>query len=239
MDMKKKACTPCILTRVTLAVVLIALLSYEAFAGQFLQAELDARKASSMADKPQSLIDLMAEGNRKVAESGVMERAKNVGDTAPEFTLQDARGQPVTLSSLLEEGPVVLLWYRGGWCPYCNITLHAYQEHLDAFKAAGATLVALTPELPDESLSTAEKNELAFVVLSDIGNKVAEDYGVVFELPQEIHDKYQGWFDLHAYNGDDSGTLPLSATYVIAPTGEIPTPFWMPIIPSVPSPAMS
>ncbi len=213
---------PCFYIRIVLLLMLIGLLAVQVFgAEESLQEQLDARKATFRARTPQDLAEMMAEGNRKVAESGVLESAKQVGDDAPDFTLEDATGQPVSLASLLEKGPVVLLWYRGGWCPYCNLTLHAYQEHLDEIKSAGATLVALTPEVPDQSLSTAEKNELEFVVLSDTGNKVAREYGVVFELPPEIHELYQSRFDLHAYNGDDSGTLPLSATYVIAPNGKI------------------
>lgn len=213
---------PCFYIRSVLVLTLFALLAVAAFGEEpSLQEQLNERKAAFRARTPEDLAQMMAEGNRKVAESGVVERAKQVGDTAPDFTLKDATGQPVSLASLLEKGPVVLLWYRGGWCPYCNLTLHAYQEHLDAIEAAGASLVALTPEVPDQTLSTAEKNELEFVVLSDVGNKVAKEYGVVFELPPEIHEFYQSRFDLHAYNGDDSGTLPLSATYVIAPNGKI------------------
>ena len=215
------SCSPCLVTRLTLLLALLVLLSLEAIGGEPLQQQLDNRKAAFRAKTPEALQKMMAEGNRKVAETGILENALQVGDTAPNFSLKDARGETVKLSNLLEEGSVILLWYRGGWCPYCNITLAAYQEYMGAIEAAGATLVALTPEVPDQSLSTAEKNELEYFVLSDLGNKVARDYGVVFELPSEIHEKYQEWFDLHAYNGDESGTLPLSATYVIAPSGRI------------------
>lgn len=220
--MKFATCTPCFITRIVLIVALLTLLSVAAFADSAsLQAELNARNAEASAKRPADRTAMMEAGNRKVAESGVLDAAKKVGDMAPDFTLSDANGEPVTLSTLLQDGPVVLLWYRGGWCPYCNMTLYAYQDYLSKIQEAGGTLVALSPELPDKSLSTAEKNKLEFVVLSDVGNKVAREYGVVFELPPEIHEMYQKGFDLHAFNGDDSGTLPLSATYVIAPNGKI------------------
>ncbi len=85
--------------------------------------------------------------------------------------MNNALNKPVSLYDELKNGPVVLTWYRGGWCPYCNITLHVLQERLPEFKNEGATLIALTPEVPDKSLSTSEKNELKFTVLSDIDNK--------------------------------------------------------------------
>jgi peroxiredoxin len=144
-----------------------------------------------------------------------------MGDQAPNFTLTNQTGEEVSLEALLEQGPVVLLWYRGGWCPYCNLTLAAYQERLDDIRAAGATLVALTPELPDRSIGTAEKEGLDFQVLSDVGNEVAREYGVVFELTEGVQASYEKAFGLSEVNGDDSGELPLAATYVIDQSGTI------------------
>lgn len=160
-------------------------------------------------------------GLKAVEESGILKSALNVGDEAVEFTLQNQTGDEVSLSNLLEEGPVVLTWYRGGWCPYCNITLAFLQEKLPEFELAGAQLVALTPELPDSSMSTTEKHELQFDVLSDVGNKVAREYGVVFKLTDDVAARYQQSFNLHAYNGDETDELPLAATYVIDTNGKI------------------
>ena len=158
-------------------------------------------------------------GIEAVAESGILETAINVRDKAPDFTLKNATGESVSLSDYLAKGPVILTWYRGGWCPYCNITLHYLQEFLPQFQAAGANLLALTPELPDSSLSTSEKHELEFAVLSDLQNGVAKDYGIVFTLIQEVATAYQNSFGLHEYNGDESDELPLAATYVIDQEG--------------------
>lgn len=170
---------------------------------------------------PQEMQDLFQERVDDLAASGILDEAVNVGDAAPGFTLPNARGEEVSLATLLEQGPVVITWYRGGWCPYCNLTLRAFQERLGEFDAAGATFVAITPETPDNSLSTSEKNELGFQVLSDVGNTVARDYGLVFKLPDDLAAIYNANFDLSAYNGDDSNELPLSATYVIRPDGTV------------------
>ncbi|SOE23706.1 Peroxiredoxin [Spirosomataceae bacterium TFI 002] len=156
-----------------------------------------------------------AAGVADVRNSGILSKTLNVGDIAPDFTLRNVQNQPVSLYNELANGPVILVWYRGGWCPYCNITLHYLQEKLPEFKEAGATLIALTPELPDNSLSTTEKNNIAFNVLSDLGNKVGKEFGVVFELTAEIASIYEASFGLNNTNGDDSNELPLAATYVI------------------------
>ncbi|CAM3600128.1 redoxin domain-containing protein [Flavobacterium gelidilacus] len=105
---------------------------------------------------------IYADGLADVKNSGILERALNVGDKAPNFTLKNALNKSVYLYDELKNGPVILTWYRGGWCPYCNITLNFLQEKLPEFKNAGATLIALTPEKPDKSLSTTEKNKLEF-----------------------------------------------------------------------------
>ena len=114
-----------------------------------------------------------------------------------------------------------MTFYRGGWCPYCNLTLARLQKELPKFKAAGATLIALSPERPDSSLTTADKNELEFEILSDAGNGVARAYGVVFTLTNDVARSYQEGFGLHEYNGDASNELPLAATYVIGTDGVI------------------
>ena len=186
-----------------------------------LKSILDQRKTDweqkASADRKQ----VYQEGIDAVIRDGVYDQAKNIGDQAPDFVLSNATGQAIQLSNLLEKGPVVLTWYRGGWCPYCNLTLQYLQQSLPAIQAAGGQLVALTPELPDQSLSTAQKHDLTFEVLSDVGNVVARNYGIVFKLIPEVAAIYQKAFDLHAYNGDETDELPLAATYVIDQAGVI------------------
>lgn len=186
-----------------------------------LQSQLDALKASFQTKAKPETLALYDDGIRQVAESDVMKTALKVGAAAPDFTLADVKGKTVGLASMLKEGPVVLTWYRGGWCPYCNIQLKAYQDMLPELKAAGGQLVALTPELPDNSLSTAEKDKLTFSVVTDKGNAAAKSYGIAYRLPETLVNAFKGRLDLPKINGDESWTLPLAATYVVGPDGKI------------------
>ena len=186
-----------------------------------LQSILDAKKADWADKATDERKKVYNEGIDAVVKSGILESAVQIGDKAPDFSLSNATGATVSLYEKLEEGPVVLTWYRGGWCPYCNLTLRRLQAELPNFRAAGANLIALTPELPDRSLSTTEKHGLEFEVLSDVGNIIAKAFGVVFKLTPEVAEVYQKAFDLHAFNGDESDELPLAATYVIDTDGTV------------------
>ena len=186
-----------------------------------LESKLNERKSSFSAKAPKNVKTIYAAGIQAIVDGGITEQAKQQGDKAPDFSLTNAKGETVHLKEVLKKGPVVLTWYRGGWCPYCNLTLNALQKELPNFKAAGATLIALTPEVPDQSLSTAEKNELDFEVLSDIDSHVAREYGIVFTLTDDVAKIYEEKFGLSAYNGNDSNELPLAATYIIGQDGTI------------------
>ena len=148
--------------------------------------------------------------------------ALQVGDRAPDFELPDAAGGTVRLSERLADGPVVLTFYRGAWCPYCNTQLRDYQEALDRIRAAGASLVAVSPQTPDGSMSMQQKNDLRFAVLSDVGNEVSRDYGLVFQVDRETRQRYQAvGIDLDSINGTSTWELPVPATYVVRPDGTI------------------
>ncbi len=163
-------------------------------------------------------LGIKAEANDAASLAG---RGLQVGDKAPDFTLKDAQGKDVTLSEALKQGPVVLTWYRGGWCPYCNIALKALSDKLPAIKGMGAQLFALTPELPDQSLNTEEKNKLAFSVLSDPNLKVSKQYDLVFTLDSDTATRYESRFQLSKVNGNKDNILPIPATYVIDTDGTI------------------
>ncbi|MEO1131092.1 MAG: peroxiredoxin-like family protein [Cyanobacteria bacterium J06639_1] len=159
-------------------------------------------------------------------QSGIIDRTFKVGELVPNFELPDVKGDRVELRSLLQRGSVVLSFYRGGWCPYCNLELRALQQIQPQIQAAGATLVAVSPETPDSSLTTSEKNELSYPVLSDVGNIVAREFGLVFTLPETLRPLYAEWgIDIPAHNGDDRFELPVPATYVIAPDGRVAIAF--------------
>jgi peroxiredoxin len=137
--------------------------------------------------------------------------------------LNNAKGETVDVAALLKKGPVIVTFYRGGWCPYCNIELKAFQDVLPRINAAGASLVAISPEKPDDSLSTAEKNALTFEVLSDVGHRAGRAFGLVYEFSDELRGVYQGFgLDIPAKNGTPGEwALPVSATYVIDTNGTI------------------
>ena len=117
---------------------------------------------------------------------------------------------------------MVLAFYRGAWCPYCNVHLSALQGRVDEIKQLGGQLVAVSPQTPDRSHSVVEKNRLQFPVLSDMGNHVARALGLVFEFSNELRAAYKGFgVDLGDFNGDDSWTLPVPGTFIINQDGTI------------------
>ncbi len=178
--------------------------------------ELAARAAATAAKMPEDRAAAFRRSIEELAASGIAGQAVKVGDVAPDFTLPNAVGAQVDLGDLLESGPVVISFYRGAWCPYCNLELQALQAHLDEFRAAGATLVAISPNTPDASLSLVEKHGLSFPVLSDLGNEVARRYRLVFAVPDYLEAEYRAiGHDIGAANGDGAWEIPLPATYVV------------------------
>lgn len=153
--------------------------------------------------------------------------AIKTGMQAPNFILPNANGVKHTLRTILEHGPVILTFYRGGWCPVCNDQLYAYQEILPEFEELGAQLVAITPEKPDSVQDTAVKNAITYEVLSDTGNKVAREYDLIWEVPEEKREGFSMWLKgetgktLAEFNGIDNYELPIPATFVIAQDGTV------------------
>ncbi|MBC7939054.1 MAG: AhpC/TSA family protein [Chitinophagaceae bacterium] len=165
---------------------------------------------------------MMEAATADLRATGIESRALQVGALAPDLTLPDALNRPVRMSTLWQNGPLVLIFYRGGWCPYCNLELRAWQEQLSTLMHMGAQLVAVSPQTPDNSLSTAEKNELAFPVLSDSALQAATAFGVAFEMAPELIALYsRAGNDLAVLNGNGRWVLPVPATYVIDRDGRI------------------
>jgi peroxiredoxin len=126
------------------------------------------------------------------------------------------------MKELLAKGPLLISFYRGQWCPYCNMALKALQDSLSAIKARGVTLVAISPELPNQSPTMQEKNELQFPVLSDVGNNLARKLGILFQQPVTVRPILKAYgVDLQARNGDDSYEVPFPASYLIDSKGMI------------------
>ena len=150
------------------------------------------------------------ESLRAIGETGVTHKALQVGSKAPMFELPNARGGKTALSEKLAKGPVVLTFYRGNWCPFCNLQLRALQQRLKDFDAMGASVIAISPQLPDSSLKAVDRNSLQFEVLSDVGSNVARKFNVLFTVPSQ-QKQY-----LERYNGSTGGSeLPIAATYII------------------------
>ena len=154
---------------------------------------------------------------------GLAKTALKVGDRAPSIVLGNAKGETVDVGALLRKGPVIVAFYRGGWCPFCNLELRAFQRIIPDIEAAGASLVAISPEKPDNSPSTVEKNALTFEVLSDVGQKVGRAFRLVYDFSDELKSAYNGFgLDIPAKNGTaGEWALPMSATYIIDRDGVI------------------
>lgn len=184
--------------------------------------QLEAKAAASKERAPTERQAIMEKAIRDLRASGIEKSALKKGDTLPIFALPGVDGKEVSSAALLQEGPLVVTFYRGGWCPYCNLQLRDLQKHLPEIHAQGAQLIAISPQTPDATLSTREKEALEFQVLSDLDGQVARRFGLMYKLPPDLVEIYKGLgLDLAKSNGSDSWELPLAATYVVSPAGEI------------------
>ena len=183
--------------------------------------ELDAYTANLVARTGANAAAILFDGQIGEART-IVNGALGKGQQAPSFELPDADGKLITLGSRLKSGSVVVTFYRGGWCPYCNIALRALQSHLPEIKRYGGSLVAISPERPDQSLNTREKLELGFDVLSDHDNIVARRFGLVYHVSDAARERLlELGRDLVAHNGSQTWELPITATYVVDPNGLI------------------
>ena len=192
-----------------------------------LQAKLDAFKADFEAGKPpysvpRSVIETMHRATAELIASGAADRAKKVGYKAPSFSLKDPEGDIVSSVELLKKGPLIISFYRGVWCPYCNMELQALGAAKPEFEKRGASLVAISPQTPPNSRKSVRQNKLTFPILSDTKGEVGAAFGLRFHLPDYLIELYKGLKnDLPAFNDDPSWTLPMPARYVIGQDGTI------------------
>lgn len=187
-----------------------------------LTSDLQAHAERSTAAASAETVAQRSEAREKLAALTQTRPVIAVGDVAPDFSLPDAAGSSVHLSELLTTGPVVVSFYRGGWCPYCNIELRALQAALPALTDAGATLVAISPDAPDDSLSTAEKSDLQFPVLSDTRAAAITAYGLNYTIESVsravLSDEEA---ERAGARGVETQVLPTPATYVIGTDGRV------------------
>lgn len=172
---------------------------------------------------PFEIQEKMLAATKKLEDETISKNALKKGDLAKDFNLPNAISQKVSLFDAIENNEFVIInFYRGPWCAYCNFELKALQERNTEFKELGAKLIAISPQSPDSSLSTKEKHALDFEVLSDINNKIAKEYGLVFSLEKELIPIYKSFgIDIPSHNSDDSYDLPMPATYIINKNKEI------------------
>jgi peroxiredoxin len=188
-----------------------------------LQDKLDALKAefeTRMA--PPDVVAVMHRVTDELVASGQAERALKAGDRAPTFTLPDPEGKPVASQDLLAKGPLVVTFYRGAWCPYCNLDLQALEEARPGIEARAASLVAISQQTAANSRKSQRSNKLNFPILGDKGGELAAKFGIRWRLPEDLQAiQKQLGADLVAFNGEDSWTLPMPARYVIGQDGII------------------
>lgn len=191
-----------------------------------LNAELSSVYNNFHSTAPPELSSTIKSATQEHKKSFDPSKAIQVGDKLPAFHLKDATGKEVSSDELLAHGPLLISFYRGEWCPFCNLELRALQKHLPEFKAKGVTLVAISPELPDQSLTTVEKNNLEFTVLSDVGNKLAKKLGILFSQPDSMRTVFQmAQVDWKSRYGDDSLEVPVPATILVDGTGAVRNTF--------------
>lgn len=187
-----------------------------------LATELQAVTESVRQKAPENVFATMEAATAKLAATGITDQALQPGQAMPDFELPDATGKRVSSSDLRARGLLLISFYRGNWCPYCNLELQALQAHLDDITAHDTTLVAISPETPDQSLTTQEKFDLKFPVLTDAGNQVARQFGLIFTLDESLRPIYDSFgIDITTHNGDQSFELPVPATYLVAADGTV------------------
>jgi len=188
-----------------------------------LQGKLDALKAEFETHfAPPAVVEALHRSTAELIASGAQNRALKAGQTAPEFTLPDADGDPVSSRALLARGPLIVTFYRGAWCPYCNFDLTALEEARSEIESRGASLIAISQQTAPNSRKSQRQNGLGFPILGDLGGKVAAQFGLRWTLPDYLREVHKALgADLAQFNGEDSWTLPMPARYVIEQDGTI------------------
>jgi peroxiredoxin len=185
-----------------------------------LQDELDALRDQCYENTPPHIWRVRQEAIDKLVSTGVAERAIHAGNQAPGFRLRDPDGKVISSADLLSRGPVLIFFYRGGWCPYCTLDLRAIQAAAQQFRSSGASIIAVSQQSAHESRSTERMNGLSFSSLVDRGGEVARAFGVRWRLPQQLRaTEIDSGLDLAVVNGEPSWTLTMPARYVVSQDG--------------------
>ena len=171
---------------------------------------------------PQEVLEAFGKSIEDLKTKNIEEKSIKIGETIPNFSLKNAKNEVVNSSDILKNGKMIIAFYRGSWCPYCNLELKALQEKISEFKEKNATLVAISPQSPDNSLTVIEKHHLTFEVLTDKDNVFAKQLGIVFELQDFVLPYYHALgIDLSSFNENTNNSLPIPAVFVVNESSKI------------------
>jgi peroxiredoxin len=179
------------------------------------QAKLDAKLKDFEKTASEEKKAAYEKGLEEIQNSGILSRALKKGDVVPDFSMTSSNGEEYSLLGLLNKGPIVVTWYRGGWCPYCNIYLKGLRDAKEDIQELGGQIIAISPEKPEKTEETITNNKIPFIVISDKDNNIAKKFNISYKLPDIVLEQFEGRIDLNEYNGNENNELPLSATYVI------------------------
>ncbi|MDQ6950653.1 MAG: peroxiredoxin-like family protein [Mariprofundales bacterium] len=187
-----------------------------------LRQQISEFQQKMLPNMPEEVLEIMLQSTKELTNSGIATRALQAGAQAPRFTLSDSNGTPVSLDELLAKGAVVINFYRGSWCPYCRLELAALDQIMLEMHAMGATLISISPNQPKKTAEFTADNPLSFAMLSDPNLKVAEQYGIVFDMAKKLIPVYQKLgIELPAFDGNNDWRLPIPATYIVRSNGTI------------------
>jgi len=186
-----------------------------------LSKKLAENKAKSAKNIPAEKWEIMTQSTNELKARSLSTKALKEGNILPKFTMPNVLGEKVSLDNF-DSNFLIISFYRGGWCPYCNMELKALQNILPQVKKLNTNLVAISPETPDNSLTTSEKNDLSFTVLSDMDNTYAKSLGLVFQMPENLREVYHSFnINVDVHNGNTAYELPMPATYIVNKQREI------------------
>ncbi len=182
---------------------------------------LTERKSKNEQNIPSDKWVIMERAIKDLKNENLSNKAIKTGEILPDFSLPNIHNNLISLTDFNADF-LIVSFYRGGWCPFCNMELKALQDILPEAKKLNAELVAISPETPDNSITTHEKNELSFEVLSDLNNTYATSIGLVFKLPEDLREVYHSFnIDVPKHNNNYDYELPMPATYVLNSKREI------------------
>lgn len=187
-----------------------------------LQKRLDALKQEFSANVPANILEVMNHENEKLIASDIISKAIKVGQKLPDGKLTTLTGERVEIEQLINGKPLVISFYRGGWCPYCNLELQGLESISNEIRALGSNIIAVSPESISHTKQTKEKNDVSFDILSDEGSFFAKKLGLVFTLPKSLQDIYLTFnIDVEKHNGESKFELPIPTTLIVKPNKEI------------------